>query len=397
MKLGPYYKYFCLFTLVLISLTACKRQPMINISEENQARIEAKVSQEKNQSSVDTHSQADESQDNSPAEETTQTIGLEDLKQGWTKANLDTEFDFDLFAPYQANQIKTYSDGLNQETTYMTYQNEDKSLMQVEHLSSKHETELIQASQGQYQQIFISDQVNPYLSLLDQATPAGETDPITYLSAPLSQGNTWDYDGQGHQASISQLYQKANINGQVYDQVVEVKITMDNQIIYNYYGQDVGLLGQWSGQTEKESGQWKVLQSNAQDVMLVHDITWVSATEQDKLDHKSVSFSWQTNYQLAKAFEEILRQENILDTSITVNAVYVNASGQAVIDFSPGVVAVLNQNAASEKIVIQSIVDSLAYFFGVKEVRLTVNDNGLLPNSFDYPEGGIYQASQTED
>ena len=88
----------------------------------------------------------------------------------------------------------------------------------------------------------------------------------------------------------------------------------------------------------------------------------------------------------------MFKEMGILDDTITVQSVTLD-EGVVLIDFSPGVVAVLNSHQVSEQAVIASIVTTLGNFFNTDQVRLTVNNSGMLPDTLEYPTNGIYQVS----
>lgn len=114
--------------MLTLGLVACQREPMVCLSEENRAILESKIngnpSEEQGTQDEEIESSLEESQAT-----TDQTQSVEDIRANWLEAETGSVFDFDSYMPYQMNQIKTFSDGNQSLTTYMTYPYEDLSGM----------------------------------------------------------------------------------------------------------------------------------------------------------------------------------------------------------------------------------------------------------------------------
>ena len=399
-------KYLTVLTMLSLLLGACKKEPMIQISEENQAKIDAKLQgakenkdkQDENSGQGDTEKAQDKENSKSMDSKEDQ-VKLSDLKKDWKQAKGDSQYDFDLYMPYQENTIKTFLEDQEETVTYVTYASDDHSQIQVEERSQGVNTRIIQRSQGQYVESYHSQAVNPYVNRLNDALSLDSQSSQVLLAAPIEKGTSWQVKESGETAEITALYDTALIDGQTYQNVVEVQSKSGQQVVYTYYGQDVGLLGRWRGSDSKQAGHWLEIKNYSPEVMLVHDIT-MDLPKDDQggsLLQKPVPFAWQTNYSLGKAFQEIWRQEGLIDETVEVISISVDASGLGIVDFTPGVVAVLNQYPASEEAIIQSLVQSVGHFLQVEEVRLTVNGNGLLPNSGNYPDGGVYPVTPRDE
>lgn len=400
-------------------LAACQREPMIRLSEENQARLEASMTASRLEASqaVDEgteseasealgsqeaggsgqEGQAPESQDPAP-EITNRSVSPEDIRAHWKEADRGTVYNFDRYMPYGMNQIKTLALGDQQVTTYMTFGYQDLAKMQVQkRYPDRVVTEVFKRHQGQLRKTLSTESINPYDNILESSLSEGMSQVL--LEAPLERGHSWEQEDR-QLATITNLYEEVTLNGRVYDEVVEVLVELGrDRIQLTYYAPDLGVIAQYEG-PKAGGGDFVQLVDHSEAVMIVHPIQVAVpdlSEPSEGLEWVAVDFAWQTNGSLAAAFEEVLRELGYLDETIQVNQVYLNENNVAVMDFTPGVVAVLNRHQASEATVIQGIVRTLGDFFSTDQVRLTVNGNGLLANTVPYPEGGIYTLSRLPD
>lgn len=216
------------------------------------------------------------------------------------------------------------------------------------------------------------------------------------LAAPIQEENSWQY-AENQTATITQLYDSIELEAGTYEDVVEVLVNLNHkEIQLNYYAANLGLVAYYHGDKEGQGNFWQ-LTSEASNVAIIHPIDVVSPvpgntdgeTQMDRAE-----FASQSNGSLSRAFDEIFTNLGFIDETISVNSVCLNANGVAVIDFTPGLVAVLNQYDGSEASVINSIVSTLGYFFDTDQVRIEVNGNGMLANTVPFQDGGIYQVPE---
>ncbi len=386
-------------TLILVG---CSNEPMIKLSEERQQEIDAKLArqeEEKNQQNEQTaHEETSSQQTESMTDlqsSNHEILLVEDPSENFELAPPGTSYHLWDYAPYLSNQIKQYSNGNQNSATYMNYSQNDNAQSQIQwRQQGAVVTQVFVIGEGQIQQVTSTTNLNPYDNVLSSVDTLQTTDSQIILQEPLTVGTEWT-DASNQTSEITALYDAMQTEAGVLTNVIEVTRISDDRVQKDFYAQNQGFVGRWTSESLEEPGEYWQLVSDTRNVMLTHPITLFEPDDsQTELVRQSEgAFAFQTNGSLAKAFEHMFRELGIIDATITVNDVYIDSQNVATIDFSPGVVAVLNNYEASEEAVIRSIVYTMGNFFQTEKVRLTVNGNGLLPNSIPYPDQGIYEVS----
>lgn len=398
--------------LLIISLTiiaGCQREPMIKLSEENQARLEIQRNErtsektERESETKDTDSSEDNQSDqtqavdsNSTTQETTSTesdtIAMIDTTN-WLIATNSPELSINDFLPSQAYQFKEFNDGQVTQLVYPTFINNDYSLMQVATIESNQQSIEIY-NWGSVQLIrldVLSD--NPFMNHLEQVAfnSTGENNELI-LQAPLQVGTTWERS-EGVTSEITQLYSQVELASHNFANVLEVTSNRPDGTLVEYFAQGQGLIA------TVEDNKANILVGNYPDNRIIVDIPVYLPVRTDggeQLQQSMKEFRWQTNGSFAGAFDDLLRRMDVIDDSVKVQDITYDDT-TVYIDFSPGIVSVLNSYDSSEAGIIQSLVETLGEFFGRSQVRITVNGNGMLPQEIEYPANGIYYVNQTTE
>lgn len=382
-----------LFILGLIVILAgCSPEPMIKISEENLASLEAKQSQANDSD----ESTVEETPTEAAPESVEETLTALDPSQ-WTRLPDESVFAIADYMPYYANQMKQFTGDQGNFTTYVDYLDTTQQLMQVSQMiQGQTHVQLYRWDQNQIQQVWEQENTQPFENyVLSFENQPDNT--LTLLSAPLTVGTTWSYDGT-KESRIVALYEQVTLAETAYTNVVEVSTDFEEYQLHHYYAAGDGLIltrqipkeGQATAETVSQVAQ------NYHNVMKVTpiEIAAPQVGQTNLLAMETVDFSWQTNDTLASAFDRLFTEQGWITEAITVNRISVT-NDVATIDFSPGVVAAINSHPATEQGVIPAIIMTLANFYDVSQVSLTVNGNGLLPNTMTYPDNGIYTVDES--
>lgn len=401
-----YYRKY-LLVLLLFFLVGCSKEPMIQLSEEKQQEIEQKIAlnEKKAESNAEQGNASElglsgeEQREGESTEVKPQAPLVKDPSSEWELAPTGTNYNIWDYAPYLAYQIKQYTNGVANYVTYMNYNQNDNAQGQIQlRMGNEIYTQIFSMGEGQIRQITSTTNLNPYDNVLLQIDTLQTSSPLVLLQEPLIVGTSWS-DDSAFKSEITALYNSIETEAGLLTNVVEVTRTSTTGIRKDYYAGNQGLVATWTSEALDKPGEYWRLTSDNRDVMLTHPMKIYAPDDTNAMLVKESlgTFAFQTNGSLAQAFQQIFRDLGIIDASIVVNKVYVDASNVATIDFTPGVVAVLNNYNASEEAVINSIIYTMAEFFQTNKVRITVNDNGLLPNTVPYPEGGIYQIKINEN
>ncbi|MRI86020.1 hypothetical protein GIY09_09110 [Aerococcaceae bacterium WS4759] len=389
------FKFKWLLIGVFILLSGCSSEPMIQLSEENQAKLEEKRAQS---SEVSNNVDADTISETAQMEsilDVPETVTLAELDpSSWTQLPEGTTLELSNYLPYVAYQLKQFSNESGSYTTYVDFFDESNRVMQVREIVGA--TNYVNIYEWSEQAIQLTAR-HENIALFENLTQDVSSTPdanLTLLSAPVAVGTTWSYDGT-HTSQIVGLYESLTLGEQQYTEVVEVSTPFEAYDLRQYYASGDGLiLTRYVDNAEVSTGEqfWQVTGNSHQVMMILNrDVAQPQTEGEYLLSLEKVPFAYQTNDSLARAFQRLFTDLGWITDDIVVNSLTVDEAGVANLDFSAGVVAAFNQHPSTETSIIPAIVTTLGHYFDVTQVRLTVNTVGLLPDTLAYPENGIYQ------
>lgn len=389
------FKFKWLLIGVFILLSGCSSEPMIQLSEENQAKLEEKRAQS---SEVSNNVDADTISETAQTEsilDVPETVTLAELDpSSWTQLPEGTTLELSNYLPYVAYQLKQFSNESGSYTTYVDFFDESNRVMQVREIVGA--TNYVNIYEWSEQAIQLTAR-HENIALFENLTQDISSTPdanLTLLSAPVAVGTTWSYDGT-HTSQIVGLYESLTLGEQQYTEVVEVSTPFEAYDLRQYYASGDGLiLTRYVDNAEVSTGEqfWQVTGNSHQVMMILNrDVAQPQTEGEYLLSLEKVPFAYQTNDSLARAFQRLFTDLGWITDDIVVNSLTVDEAGVANLDFSAGVVAAFNQHPSTETSIIPAIVTTVGHYFDVTQVRLTVNTVGLLPDTLAYPENGIYQ------
>ena len=367
----------------VLLLSACKQEPMIHISPDVQASIDKKAADRQgtaNNSSADTSASMAE-------------ISGEIDTSAWQKAPDGTQYDISHYAPNGINQLKEFETSEGTQLVYTDYTDNNRQLWQIRTLlpNGRANVSIYQLTKEGWQ---ISWQALDSLDTTSHLDQVSHTNRIPYLMAPIQVGTMWQ-DSQGSRSTITNLYQSAKIGDATYEDVIEVTTFRSDQEVHTYYAKDQGLV--MSSQKAINSGGENIaltLKSNQHQVSITQSINIAKPSNQMNpiLTKGTGKLTWQTNQNPGKTFTELFRKEGWINASVEVKDIKID-SQIATVDFTPGVVAAMNQHTARETAVLPAIVQTIADYYGVSQVKLTVGGLILSPDTLPIPANGIWEVN----
>ena len=367
----------------VLLLSACKQEPMIHISPDVQASIDKKAADRQgtaNNSSADTSASMAE-------------ISGEIDTSAWQKAPEATQYDISHYAPNGINQLKEFETSEGTQLVYTDYTDNNRQLWQIRTLlpNGRANVSIYQLTKEGWQ---ISWQALDSLDTTSHLDQVSHTNRIPYLMAPIQVGTMWQ-DSQGSRSTITNLYQSAKIGDVTYEDVIEVTTFRSDQEVHTYYAKDQGLV--MSSQKAINSGGENIaltLKSNQHQVSITQSINIAKPSNQMNpiLTKGTGKLTWQTNQNPGKTFTELFRKEGWINASVEVKDIKID-SQIATVDFTPGVVAAMNQHTARETAVLPAIVQTIADYYGVSQVKLTVGGLILSPDTLPIPANGIWEVN----
>ena len=368
----------------VLLLSACKQEPMIHISPDVQASIDKKAADR--QGTTANNSSADTS--TSMAE-----VSGEVDTSAWQKAPDATQYDISHYAPNGINQLKEFETSEGTQLVYTDYIDNNRQLWQIRTLlpNGRANVSIYQLTKEGWQ---ISWQALDSLDTTSHLDQVSHTNRIPYLMAPIQVGTMWQ-DSQGSRSTITNLYQSAKIGDATYEDVIEVTTFRSDQEVHTYYAKDQGLV--MSSQKAINSGGENIaltLKSNQHQVSITQSINIAKPSNQMNpiLTKGTGKLTWQTNQNPGKTFTELFRKEGWINASVEVKDIKID-SQIATVDFTPGVVAAMNQHTARETAVLPAIVQTIADYYGVSQVKLTVGGLILSPDTLPIPANGIWEVN----
>ncbi|WP_454923268.1 GerMN domain-containing protein [Abiotrophia defectiva] len=367
----------------VLLLSACKQEPMIHISPDVQASIDKKAADRQgtaNNSSADTSAGMTE-------------ISGEIDTSAWQKAPEATQYDISHYAPNGINQLKEFETSEGTQLVYTDYIDNNRQLWQIRTLlpNGRANVSIYQLTKEGWQ---ISWQALDSLDTTSHLDQVSHTNRIPYLMAPIQVGTMWQ-DSQGSRSTITNLYQSAKIGDETYEDVIEVTTFRSDQEVHTYYAKDQGLI--MSSQKAINSGGENIaltLKSNQHQVSITQSINIAKPSNQMNpiLTKGTGKLTWQTNQNPGKTFTELFRKEGWINASVEVKDIKID-SQIATVDFTPGVVAAMNQHTARETAVLPAIAQTIADYYGVSQVKLTVGGLILSPDTLPMPANGIWEVN----
>ena len=351
---------------------------MIQLSKENQAKLQEKMT-----------SREGDSLSESPQETTVESPSLIDPTT-WTSADQAEVYDLQDFIPYRANQLKIDQSGTKE---YVEYLDDSQKTLQVRQLQGDQVTN--QLYRWNDQSIEHYGQVVPEVPLtnyLKEALEGNQLDQAeVVLQAPLQVGQTWQRTAN-QQSQIVSLYDQIQIAGQDYQQAIEVVTQEEGGDLHEVYVAQLGCVAAW----QEATNPIRLLKSVKDDVMFVYQApTYIPKTSDPTtgpmLESERVARTWQTNDSLAQSFQRLFQDQAWIGPDIQVLDVSLNQQGIATVSFSPGVVASFSQHPAGEYAVIAAIVQNVADHFKVQQVQVLVQGNWMLTTTFPAPPASTYQ------
>ncbi len=351
--------------LSIIFLSACSKEPMIRLSEERQAYITEKQN-------IEQASHKNKGEEKTVNIEITNEVAYDETM------SFDDIVDF---IPIQPNQINQYIENDQEFFRYMEFVDGNLKMMQVrEQKPTSISNHYYAWDEQQISDLGVGEGTNiPSNQLSNLSTERSNI----ILKAPIQKGNSWEMSSE-EIASITNLYETVNINGSTYQDVVEVAYQDGQQI--KYFAKGLGIVA------EINPDDSLVLSSISQNSYFQVQIP-IKAPQQ--VDNKLVlvddvaPIKFQTNEESANIYTKLFQTLGWITPDISVNKInketyYIN------VDFTPGIVAAMNQNEVTERGVIPAIVMTMIEHYGVEAVQLTVNGLGMTPNTISYPDGGLW-------
>ena len=280
------------------------------------------------------------------------------------------------FYPFEESVFYSYIGDGNEFATFDRYPQyiEDNKIQWTEVNPGATSVFVVEYADGQLIETFREGNIYYRENMLDKTNDqAGRI----LLQEPLEVGTAWE-NPDGSTAEITAVEMDVETTVGVFP-AIEVTSTGETGVNKYYYAEDMGLIKQTFGETADATLVSSTLQSRNAD--MPQGIT-VKAFYPDAnamgLETSDVSVSFFTNDVTRTTLTDLLKQVpdveygRLLPENATINTLYLNDDGRVYVDFSEELVTEMNAGSSGESLILQGIVNTIGYFYGVEEIILTV-------------------------
>ncbi|MDE1549421.1 GerMN domain-containing protein [Jeotgalibaca caeni] len=212
------------------------------------------------------------------------------------------------------------------------------------------------------------------------------------LKEPLEVGNTWE-NPSGTTSEITAMDVEVETPLGVFP-ALEVTTTEENAVTKDYYSVGLGLVKEEFTDNTGGTVVSSTLQARDEEVqeMVVVKMFFPDMNAMG-IETSDVNVGFSTNNVTREMLTELLRQVPNIDygklipDTATINSLYLNEDGRVYVDFSKELVTDLNAGSSGESLILQGIVNTIGYYYGVEEVVLTVEGAPYESGHYSLQEG----------
>ncbi|MDN6626418.1 MAG: GerMN domain-containing protein [Pisciglobus halotolerans] len=214
------------------------------------------------------------------------------------------------------------------------------------------------------------------------------------LRTPLEVGNEWQ-SLEGAPRSITDVAAEIQTPYGEF-QAIEVTTTDKNFKTKDYYASGIGLVKTVYRDKKNDTTIESSLKSIEKEPF-IQTIRFYYPDEEGNHSlpvEKNVEMKTneETKKALAKAYKEVPDDRiPVLPEQTSINSLYLNKDGKAYVDFSTQLITDMNLGSGYEEAAIQSLVNTIGEYYGVKEVYLTVENKPYQSGHLEMEKGQFFE------
>ncbi|MGB4659425.1 MAG: GerMN domain-containing protein [Mobilitalea sp.] len=182
---------------------------------------------------------------------------------------------------------------------------------------------------------------------------------------------------------------------------LEVTTEKAGSISKDYYAAGVGLVKSVFGEGEEEiSSSLSAINQNKPYVQTI-DVFFPDADEKIYVENRTLTFH--TGEDTVTLLQEILRQKStestrlpLISSNTTINSLTLDSDNILNVDFSKEFVTDMNAGSGYEALILQSVVNTLGYYFSSNEVAITLDGNPYESGHILLAKGETLEVSETD-
>lgn len=297
------------------------------------------------------------------------------------------EYKISDYFPFTAN-LKTVYEGYGNEyasyTTYVDYIKGDKMQTRTDNGGTV-SARVYQNTNGELVLLYSAGEIY-YKQDFTSAEPKQHD---VLLKEPLKTGTKWKMD-DGSTRSITGVDVSVTTPSGTY-KALEVTTVGSNSTTKDYYVLNKGLVKSvWSsGNFEVSSSLKEYVTDVAYDFTVRMYNFRVTQTDIETV-YRDVPVALKTNEEIKDTYQNTFRDGGLMTNNTKINSVYVKPDeGIAYVDFTQQFVTEMNAGTTKESGVLRSVTNTLAYYYQVEKVVITL-DGGPYSSGHIYMNPGEY-------
>ena len=172
----------------------------------------------------------------------------------------------------------------------------------------------------------------------------------------------------------------------------------------DYYVKDIGLVKTISKSEGMEvSSSLSKIEENARVVQTTP--FFYPNIDDDRLYYTNKAFYFHTNditkNALEKAYKENVPSSKnlnpVFSKNTKINSLYLNNDGNLYLDLNQAFLTEMNAGSGIEAMILQSIVNTFGYYYGVEKVYLTIENEPYSSGHFSMDKGELFHVEPIED
>lgn len=212
------------------------------------------------------------------------------------------------------------------------------------------------------------------------------------LKAPIAVGTTWANGDTTYE--ITALDKEIEVPAGSY-QTIEVTMETDQTVIKRYYAEEIGLVYEET-ETEGTLIESKLAKIETDTPEIIPLTIYQPDDQLLGLDKIEAELVLETNAPARKALKELLSgnvegMDNIfiLPDESEINYLFLNKDNIVEADLSDEYISKMNVGAGAEQFFLQGLVNTLAAYYGVQDVLLTIDEKPYESGHLDFEEGEV--------
>ncbi len=274
---------------------------------------------------------------------------------------------------------------------YIDYTSADK----VQHRINNGGTEIVKVLQikdGKLTQLFSRGETYFRENFLETG---GEENEIL-LMEPLVKGTTWTLKDSSVRTITNTSVDITTPSGNY--KAIEVTTDNSNGKTTDYYAKNIGLVKTVFNPGEAEiSSSLSKIEENASFIQNIN-LYYIDANK-NKIVYQNKEVSFKTNditrQVLEKTYKELIvdKMGDKFLTNIKINSLYLNKDNMVYIDFNNAFLEEIKVGAYYEKMIIQSIVNTLGQYYNSDKVVLTIDNKPYESGHMAMEKGGYFKVN----